>query len=270
MNKIRKLTAAWLASVLFIMQASMTVFAAQPYEHDPMANPKAAQDIVVNPNAVYGYSPSPDSKRLREFVDYNWSDPAVVNEMRAQREAYHESMQELYAIVIKMRAEGKPASDIAWAVSTRRNEIRLEAYKDDPEGLAKVKKSNLENYGNENGGTPGFFYDKYGSWEAVIEKALSTNAGADACLGLYDKYYDTYLLPVTQTAVQNSTPQSDTPAPAEAAADTVYTVISGDTLIRIAEKVYGNAADWRVLYDLNADSIRDPNRIFVGQELKIR
>ena len=39
-----------------------------------------------------------------------------------------------------------------------------------------------------------YFYEKTGSWEAVIEKAFSTNAGADAMLGLYDKYYDTYYI----------------------------------------------------------------------------
>ena len=28
--------------------------------------------------------------------------------------------------------------------------------------------------------------------ETVLEKALSTNAGMDACLGFYDEYYDFY------------------------------------------------------------------------------
>ena len=35
---------------------------------------------------------------------------------------------------------------------------------------------------------------KYGSWVTVIDKALSPNPGMDACLGLYDKYYDTYFI----------------------------------------------------------------------------
>lgn len=73
----------------------------------------------------------------------------------------------------------------------------MEAYKDDPEGLANLKESNLITYGNENGGTPEYFYAKYGSWETVIEKALATNAGADACLGLYVEYYDTYFIDIT-------------------------------------------------------------------------
>ena len=73
----------------------------------------------------------------------------------------------------------------------RRNEIRLESYKDE-EKLELVKKSNLETYGNEFGPTADSLYEKYGSWQTVIEKACSTNAGMDACLGLYDEYYYTY------------------------------------------------------------------------------
>ena len=36
-------------------------------------------------------------------------------------------------------------------------------------------------------------YEKYGAWQTVLEKALSTNMGMDACLGLYDEYYYTYV-----------------------------------------------------------------------------
>ena len=117
--------------------------------------------------------------------------------MRQQREEYHESIKELYQIKANMETQGKSVEEIARAVSNRRNEIRMEAYKDDPEGLANLKESNLKTYGNENGGTPEYFYAKYGSWETVIEKAFATNAGADACLGLYVEYYDTYFIDIT-------------------------------------------------------------------------
>ena len=59
------------------------------YEHDPMENPKAAQDIVVNPDAIYGYSPNPDSKRLGQYASADWTDPAVVAKGREEREEYH-------------------------------------------------------------------------------------------------------------------------------------------------------------------------------------
>ena len=254
---------------------SVAAYAAEPYVHDPMANPGAAKDIVVDPNAVYGYAPSPESTRLKDYVEYDWSDPEFVAQMRTEREKYHESLKELYTMISTMKANGSSVEEIARAVSTRRNEIRLESYKDDPAGLEKVKKSNLETYGNENGGTPDFFYEKYGSWETVIEKALSTNAGADACLGLYDKYYDTYFIP--QAAEQNAVAaegQKDTATDGQgdagAAASEGYTVVSGDTLSGIAKKFLGDATKWRAIYEMNTDIISDPNLIFPGQVLKVQ
>lgn len=163
------------------------------YVHDPRDNPEAMKDIVVNPDAVYGFSPSPDSTRLKDFVNaIDWTDPKQVAEARAQRQAYHDSMSELYRMIEQMLGQGKDVETIARAVSQRRNELRLEAHKDDPEGLALTKKSNLETYGNELGPTADSLYEKYGSWQKVLEKALGTNPGMDACLGFYDEYYDLY------------------------------------------------------------------------------
>ena len=163
------------------------------YEHDPRENAGAMKDIVVNPDAVYGFSPNPESVRLGEYADaIDWTDPAQVAEARAQRQAYHDSLSELYRMIESMLHEVRPVEEIARAVSTRRNELRLEVYGDDAEGLALVKKSNLETYGNEMGPTPDQLYEKYGSWQTVLEKALGTNAGMDACLGFYDEMYDMY------------------------------------------------------------------------------
>ncbi|MCR4807590.1 MAG: LysM peptidoglycan-binding domain-containing protein [Lachnospiraceae bacterium] len=257
--KIRKTI---ILAVVFVMTNIIPVSAASPYEHDPMANPSAAADIVVDPSAVYGYAPSPESKRLKDYVEYDWSDPSLVAEMRQQREDYHDSMKELYSMITTMKTAGASTKDIAIAVSTRRNELRLLAYKGDPKGLAKVKKSNLENYGNENGGTPEFFYKKYGSWETVIEKALSTNAGADACLGLYDKYYDTYFISSGSSKVSGSNQKNAT-------TNSTYTVVQGDTLSTIAAKTLGDKAAWKTIYDLNKDTIKDPNRIYIGQVIRV-
>lgn len=47
-----------------------------------------------------------------------------------------------------------------------------------------------------------------------------------------------------------------------------YVVVSGDTLRKIAAKVYGNSARWKKVYNANRETIGpDPNRIRVGQEL---
>ena len=203
----------FLILIIALLSITVTAYAESYYIHDPMDNPKAAADIIVDPNAVYGYSPNPDSARLGTFASYDWSDEAFVAEMRQEREDYHDSVKELYQIKSDMEAEGKSVEEIARAVSTRRNEIRLEYYIDKPEELEKLKESNLKTFGNENGGTPEYFYEKYGSWETVIEKAFSTNAGADACLGLYDKYYDTYIIDgdpkVTPTEAADDTATPD-------------------------------------------------------------
>lgn len=163
------------------------------YEHDPRLNPTAMADIVENPDAVYGFSPNPESRRLGAFAAYDWSDAAVVEQGRQERIAYHESLASLYDILHEMRDAGSTLEEMARAVSAARNRLRLEAYKDDPEGLATVKQSNLETYGNEEGPTANSLFETYGSWETVLQKAFSTNAGMDACVGLYDDYYDLYV-----------------------------------------------------------------------------
>lgn len=35
-------------------------------------------------------------------------------------------------------------------------------------------------------------YEKYGSWEIVLQKSFSVNMGMDACCGLYDDNYTLY------------------------------------------------------------------------------
>jgi LysM repeat protein len=48
-----------------------------------------------------------------------------------------------------------------------------------------------------------------------------------------------------------------------------YTVRSGDTLSSIAQRFYGNSADWAWLYHVNSAVVHNPNSIYVGQVLKI-
>ena len=236
------------------------------YEHDPMENPKAAQDIIVNHDAVYGYSPSPLSVRLREFVDIiDWTDEAQVEEARGKRIQYYETEEVLYQLIETMLDENKSTEEIARAVSKRRNELRLEAYIGDPDGLARVKKSNLDTYGNEEGPTIEFLYEKYGSWEAVLQKALSTNPGMDACLGLYDDYYGFYNIEEkVQLKIAEESVKTD-----EATGKKIYTVKEGDNLWSIAEKIYEDGTKWTVIYKANEEKLEDPGSLSVGMELEI-
>ncbi len=186
-------TQAWMQIMTERMSQEEWMRGSFTYEHDPRDNPRAMKDIVVNPDAVYGFSPSPDSTRLKEYVDaIDWTNPEQVAEARALRQAYIDSMSELYRMIENMLKEGKDVETIARAVCQRRNEIRLESYANDPEGLEIVKKSNLETYGDEMGPSADLLYGKYGSWQGVLEKALGTNMGMDACLGFYDELYDYY------------------------------------------------------------------------------
>ncbi len=169
--------------------------AAFRYTHDPRLNPRAMADIVVDPAAVYGFSPSPEGS-LKQYISFDWTDSAVVNgeNGRLARIAYHESIQELYTLLDEMTLAGNSIEEIARTISARRNALRLESYDNDPEGLAAAKARNLERYGHEEGPLADELYAQYGSWETVLEKAFNVNAGMDALLGLYDDYYPLYVM----------------------------------------------------------------------------
>lgn len=48
-----------------------------------------------------------------------------------------------------------------------------------------------------------------------------------------------------------------------------YHVQRGDSLSRIAQRVFGDSKQWRRLYELNLDRINDPDKIYPGQVLKL-
>ena len=168
---------------------------AQPfhYQHDPRLNPYAMEDIVEDENAVYGFRPV-ETGNLKQYAGIAWDDPEEVGKKRAERIAYHDSFSELYDLAGKMFAQGAEIEEIARAVSTRRNELRIKSYEGDPDGLARMKARYLEEYGREEGALPEEHFKLRGSWESVLEGALSVNSGMDACVGLYDDYYDLYVL----------------------------------------------------------------------------
>lgn len=72
------------------------------------------------------------------------------------------------------------------------------------------------------------------------------------------------------TAGSSSTAPAPAPAPTPAPpAPRTYTVAKGDTLSKIAKHHYGDANQWRKIFEANRDILKDPDRIFPGQVLKI-
>jgi len=49
----------------------------------------------------------------------------------------------------------------------------------------------------------------------------------------------------------------------------IYEVVSGDSLSKIARREYGNANEWRRIYEANQDILKDPDKIYPGQKLNI-
>jgi nucleoid-associated protein YgaU len=58
------------------------------------------------------------------------------------------------------------------------------------------------------------------------------------------------------------------PASGEAETKT-YVVVKGDSLSKIAKRFYGDAQDWKRIFEANRDQIQDPDLIHPGQELRI-
>ena len=48
-----------------------------------------------------------------------------------------------------------------------------------------------------------------------------------------------------------------------------YTVVSGDSLSKIAKRFYGDAGQWKKIHAANIDKVPNPDLIHPGQELTI-
>lgn len=52
-------------------------------------------------------------------------------------------------------------------------------------------------------------------------------------------------------------------------ATTTYVVVSGDSLSKIAQRLYGHGDQWPRIYEANRDILKNPDRIYPGQKLTI-
>tara|TARA_R110000782_G_scaffold77015_1_gene152966 strand:+ start:1105 stop:1551 length:447 start_codon:yes stop_codon:yes gene_type:complete len=62
------------------------------------------------------------------------------------------------------------------------------------------------------------------------------------------------------------------PAPPPEKAEPVaeyYEIVSGDTLGGIAKQFYGKSSKYTLIFEANRDIIKDPNKIYPGQKIRI-
>lgn len=85
-------------------------------------------------------------------------------------------------------------------------------------------------------------------------------------MGIFDK--DKPKADFSNVESGSSSAPDPTKAQPEQAGST-YTVKSGDSLSAIAKREYGDAGEWRRIFEANRDQIKDPDLIHPGQELKI-
>ena len=64
-------------------------------------------------------------------------------------------------------------------------------------------------------------------------------------------------------------PTAESEKKTEVAEENSYTVEAGDSLWKIAKKLYGNSRYWRKIYQANSDIVEEPERIYAGQILCI-
>jgi nucleoid-associated protein YgaU len=83
------------------------------------------------------------------------------------------------------------------------------------------------------------------------------------------------MLSIRRNSYAKESPMSDTPdfsnvqGGSSSTATKIYEVKPGDSLSKIAKSEYGNANAWPKIYEANKDILKDPNKIYPGQKLKI-
>lgn len=88
-------------------------------------------------------------------------------------------------------------------------------------------------------------------------------------MGLMDFFKKGKEEPVVKPQAQQPVPNATQPHAAPQAQPQDYTIKSGDTLSKIAKQYYGNANEWRRIYEANKGVIADPDKIFPGQKIVI-
>ena len=84
---------------------------------------------------------------------------------------------------------------------------------------------------------------------------------------LIDSSYADLTADITVSATAKPASQSEVAK--EAPKTTTYTVQKGDTLSKISQQFYGDSGQYMKIFSANRDQISDPDKIQIGQVLKI-
>ena len=92
-------------------------------------------------------------------------------------------------------------------------------------------------------------------------------------MGIFDKFKGDKKKKESKTDFSNvKAGGSSTAAPAEKKepiGGNTYTVQAGDSLRKISQKFYGDGNQWRLIYEANKGTIKDPDVIHPGQTFTI-
>lgn len=92
----------------------------------------------------------------------------------------------------------------------------------------------------------------------------------DKELGTLKRAAQNYVITSSQSSKPGQTTKPGQPStPTWTPGSGEYTVVSGDTLAKIAKKTLGDSTKWRDIYEVNKSAIKNPNQIYVGQKLVI-
>jgi uncharacterized protein YidB (DUF937 family) len=109
-----------------------------------------------------------------------------------------------------------------------------------------------------------------GTLSKIILGGLGVAGATMAAKAIAGKFGNNDEAPAMADAgVAMDNPAAAAPSAAPAPAAQAYTVVSGDTLSKIAKHYYGNANEWPKIFDANRDKLSNPDKINVGQVLRI-
>jgi nucleoid-associated protein YgaU len=72
-----------------------------------------------------------------------------------------------------------------------------------------------------------------------------------------------------KAAAPTATAPAGPPAPAPAERVEYYEIKKGDTLSAVAKQFYGKASEYTKIFEANRELIKDPNKIYPGQKIRI-